>query len=63
MILRELLYKGPPHIAPCTAEVHEVPAGCYRNFHQIFYQKQIMFDKNYQKDNLWGRFLMVRTID
>ena len=48
MILRELLYKGL-----------QIPAGCY----QIFYQKRNTFDKIYQKDNLWGRFLLVRTID
>ena len=67
MILRELLYKGPQHIAPRTAEVPAVPAGCYQNFYQnfyqIFYQKRTTFDKNYQKDNLWGSFLLVRTID
>ena len=63
MILSELLYKGPRHIAPRTAEVPTVPAGCYQNFYQIFYQKRTTFDKNYQKDNLWGNFLLVRTID
>ena len=52
MILRQSLYKGL-----------QVPAGCYKNFYQIFYQKQTTFDKNYQKDHLWGRFLLVRTID
>ena len=60
MILRELLYRGPRCIAPRTAEV---PAGCYQNFYQIFYQKQTTFDKNYQKGNLWGSFLLVHTID
>ena len=63
MILRELLYKGPRHIGPRTAEVPAVPAGCYQNFYQIFYQKRTTFDKNYQKDNLWGNFLLVHTID
>ena len=52
MILRELLYKGL-----------QVPTGCYQKFHQIFYQKRTSFDKNYQKDNLWGSFLLVHTID
>ena len=63
MILRELLYKGPRRIVPCTAEVPTVPAGCYRNFYQIFNQKRTTFDKNYQKDNLCGCFLLVHTID
>ena len=63
MILRGLLYKGPRHIAPRTAEVPTVPAGCYQKFYQIFYQKRTTFDKNYQKDNLWESFLLVRTID
>ena len=63
MILRELLYKGPWHIAPHTAEVPMVPAGCYQNFYQIFYQKQTTFNKNYQKDNLWESFSLVCTID
>ena len=39
MILRELPY------------MPAVPAGCYQNFYQIFYQKWTTFDKNYQKDN------------
>ena len=52
MILTELLYKGL-----------QVPAGCYQNFYQIFYQKRTTFDKNYQKDNLWGHFSLVHTID
>ena len=52
MILRELLFK-----------VLQVPAGCYQNFYQTFYQKWTTFDKNYQKDNLWGSFLLVRTIN
>ena len=60
MILRELLYKGPRRIASHTAEV---PAGCYQNFYQMFYQKRTTIDKNYQKDNLWGSFLLVRTVD
>ena len=51
MILRELLHKGS-----------QVLAGCYQNFYQIFYQKWTTFDKNYQKDNLWGSFSLVRTI-
>ena len=51
MILRELLYKGPR-----TAEVPAVPAGCYQNFYQTFHQKWTTFDKNYQRDNLWGSF-------
>ena len=63
MILRELLYKGSRHIVPHTVEVPMVPAGCYQNIYQTFYQKWTTFDKNYQKDNLWGSFLLVRTID
>ena len=51
MILRELLY------------MPMVLAGCYQNSYQIFYLKWTTFDKNYQKDNLWGSFLLVRTID
>ena len=58
MILRELLYKGP-----CTVEVPAVPAGCYQNFYQTFYQKWTTFDKTYQKDNLWESFSLVHTID
>ena len=38
MILRELLYKGPR-----TAEIPVVPAGCYQNFYQIFYQERTTF--------------------
>ena len=38
-------------------------AGCYQNFYQTFYQKWTTFDKNYQKDNLWGSFLFIHTID
>ena len=56
MILRELLYKG-----------QQVPAGCYQNFYQIFYPKRTTFDKNYQKDNLWGCFywfvLLIKLIN
>ena len=63
MILRGLLYKGPWRIAPRTAEVPAVPAGCYQNFYQIFCQKRTTFDKNYQKGDLWGSFVLVRTID
>ena len=63
MILRELLYNSPWRIVPYTAEVPVVPAGCYQNFYQIFYQKRTTFDKNYQKDNLWGSFLVVCSID
>ena len=63
MILRELLYKGPQRIAPRTVEVPMVPTGCYQNFYHIFYQKRTTFDKNYQKDNLWGSFSLVRIID
>ena len=63
MILRELLHRGPWRIAPHTAEVPTVPVGCYQNFYQIFYQKRTTFDENYQNDNLWGRFLLVHTID
>ena len=67
MILRELLYKGPRRITPRTAEVPTVPAGCYQNFYQTFYQKWTTFDKNYQKDNLWGSFywfiLLIKLIN
>ena len=63
MILRELLYKGPWRIVPRTVEVPLLPAGCYQNFYHTFYQKWTTFDKNYQKDNLWGSFLFIRTID
>ena len=52
MILRGLLHKGPQCIAPHAAEVPAVPAGCYQNYYQTFYQKWTTFDKNYQKDNL-----------
>ena len=48
MILRGSTIQGP---AGPT-----VPAGCYQNFYQIFYQKWTTFDKNYQKDNLWEVF-------
>ena len=60
MILRESLYKGPQCIVPHTAEVPAVPTGCYQ-FLSNFYQKRTTFDKNYQKDNLWGSFLLVHT--
>ena len=65
MILRELLYKGPRRIAPRASHSggSAVPTRCYQNFYQIFYQKRTTFDKNYQKDNFWGSFLLVRTVD
>ena len=63
MILKKLLYKGLWHIAPHTTEVPRSTCRMLSNFYQTFYQKWTTFDKNYQKDNLWGSFLLVRTID
>ena len=52
MILRELLYEGPRH-----------PQDAIKIFIKLFVKNWTTFDKNYQKDNLWGSFSLVRTID
>ena len=60
MILRELLYTGLKALhSRGTRGTHKGPIKIFIKL----YKKWTTFDKNYQKDNLWESFLLVRTID